>query len=50
MALLSLPSWHELSRFALLYRSLFGFDFYLLVLDIEAQSVVDAHVLVRHPD
>ena len=49
MALRSLPSLRELSRLALLC-SLFGFYLHLLVLDIEAQSVVDADVLVRHPD
>jgi hypothetical protein len=50
MALLSLPNLPELSCLALLHRSFFGFDLHLLVLDFEAQSVVDAHVLVRHPD
>jgi hypothetical protein len=39
-----------IDRFVLVYVNLFGFNLYLLILDVEAKVVVNTHVLIRHPD
>jgi len=43
-------NWLFLGGFALLDVVLFGSDFEMFVLDIEAEAIVNAHVLVGHPD